>query len=237
MNEYKFSFIICTNNELYLSECMHYINNLDVPEGYEIDVLTVHDAVCMTKGYNEGMQASDAKYKIYMHQDVFILNRHILYDLLEVFSADEEIGMIGMVGYEHVSDNAIMWHERRLGAIYSNNGVYPTLDSYRYSCKDDGFFYAAEVDGLLIATCCDIEWDTEHLDGWDFYDAFQSMRFLRGGKKIAVPVQRYPWCMHDDNVILNMFNYDKYRQIFIKLYGEYLGLHWKEIILHNDRKL
>ena len=38
-----------------------------------------------------------------MHQDVFILNRNFLADLLAVFEDDPEIGMIGMVGYEKMS--------------------------------------------------------------------------------------------------------------------------------------
>ena len=71
MNDHKFCFIICTNNDLYLNECLHYIDHLVIPEGYEVDVLTIQDAISITTGYNEGMHASDAKYKIYMHQDVF----------------------------------------------------------------------------------------------------------------------------------------------------------------------
>ena len=70
MNEHKFAFIICANNEIYLEECLHYLNQLLIPVGYETELLTIYDAKCMTAGYNEGMAATDAKYKIYMHQDV-----------------------------------------------------------------------------------------------------------------------------------------------------------------------
>ncbi len=74
MNDHKFCFIICTNNDLLLGEALHYIDHLEIPDGYEVDLLTVNDASSMTEGYNEAMTTSDAKYKIYMHQDVFILN-------------------------------------------------------------------------------------------------------------------------------------------------------------------
>ena len=50
------------------------------------------------------------------------------------------------------------------------------------------------------------------------------------GKKIAVPTQHHPWCMHDDNKVVNLFRYDIYRQKFIEVYGNYLGKHWNEIM-------
>ena len=74
MNEKQFCFIICTNDELFLQECLIYINDLYVPEGFTVDIITIKEAASMAARYNAAMGASDAKYKIYMHQDVFILN-------------------------------------------------------------------------------------------------------------------------------------------------------------------
>ena len=224
MNDHKFAFIICTNNTLLLDECLHYIDHLIVPEGYEAELLTIPDAPCMTQGYNEAMQTSDARYKIYMHQDVFILNQNILGDLLAIFASDPQIGLVGMVGYEKVAADGIMWHTDRTGSIYMRHPQtpYPALSDYRYNITD-GFEYVAEIDGFFMATCHDLPWDTDKLDGWDFYDAFQSIRFLLEGYKIAVPCQRHPWCMHDDNGILNLVNYDRYRKIFLQTYPQFLG--------------
>ena len=71
----KICFIICANNEMFLEESIFYISQLDIPEGYSIDVISIAEAVSMAAGYNEGMQASDAKYKVYLHQDVFIFSQ------------------------------------------------------------------------------------------------------------------------------------------------------------------
>ena len=38
MNEQKICFIICYNNELYLSECIRYLNRLEIPDGFELDI-------------------------------------------------------------------------------------------------------------------------------------------------------------------------------------------------------
>ena len=58
------------------------MNHLIVPDGYVTDLLTIKEASSMTEGYCEAMSQTDAKYKIYMHQDVLILNRNIIKDLL-----------------------------------------------------------------------------------------------------------------------------------------------------------
>lgn len=231
MNEHKFCFIICTNNDLLWEEAIHYINHIHIPEGYEIDILTITDADSMTKGYQEAMTASDAKYKIYMHQDVFILNKNILFDLLSIFQSDPKIGLIGMVGYDTVSPDGIMWHKKREGNLYQPHpqSVYPPLQQYQYSLSQDGFSYVALVDGFFMATSHDLPWNTELLTGWDFYDAFQSMNFLQHEYKIAVPHQTFPWCMHDDNKIVNLSNYNKYRHLFMKIYKNYLGKHYASI--------
>lgn len=232
MNDQSFCFIICSNNDLLLEECIHYINHLYVPSGYGIDLLTINDASSMTQGYNEGMATSHARYKIYMHQDVFILNRNILSDLLEIFRSDPTIGMIGMIGYDSVSPDGLMWHWRQTGNLYPREAAQslPKPDDYRYHFSEDGISFAAEIDGFFMATCHDLPWDTEYLKGWDFYDAFQSIRFLENGYKIAVPVQHYPWCMHDDNKFPNMSNYNQYRRIFLKQYKKYLGKHYSQIL-------
>ena len=97
MNKYKFCFIICANKERFLEECLWYIDQLSVPEGYECERMVIRDAKSMASGYNMAMTKSDAKYKIYLHQDTFILNQNMLPDLLDLF-ADHEIGMVGVVG-------------------------------------------------------------------------------------------------------------------------------------------
>lgn len=232
MDSNKFCFIICTNNPVLLNECIHYIQHLAVPEGYTIDLLTIEDASSMASGYQEAMEQSDAGYKIYLHQDVFILNKYFLSDLLSVFKADPTIGMIGMVGYEVVSEDGIMWHRKRIGAIYQkkNIGSYLNYGEYRYSVSSDGYTCVAVVDGLLIATAYDLPWNTKELKAFDFYDAFQSMEFLENGYKIAVPTQKNPWCLHDDNQLSTLIHYDQYRQLFLKKYHYALGKDYRQIM-------
>ena len=231
LNPKKFLFIICTNDPQLLNECLYYIEHLFVPEGFEIDVVSISDAPSMTSAYNEAMSSSDAKYKIYLHQDVFILNRNFLADILSIFQLNSQIGMIGMVGYKQISSDGIMWHSQGFGNLYKNNppSAYPPLDTYHYSISEDGVMEVALIDGLLIATAYDLPWNAELLTGWDFYDAFQSLRFLANNYRIVVPGQNYPWCMHDADSFSNMKNYDYFRQSFKRIAAPLLGKSLEEI--------
>ena len=69
MNDQKICFIACVNDDRYEQERLKYLNHLIVPEGYEVESLSVREAKSMTAGYNEGMHGSDAKYKVYLHLD------------------------------------------------------------------------------------------------------------------------------------------------------------------------
>jgi len=223
MNDKKFCFIICTNSELFYNECVRYMEYLIIPAGYEVDIIGITEAQSITKGYNEGMQASDAKYKIYMHQDVFILYPNFLQSVLDIFASDEKIGMIGMVGAEKMAVDGVMWHTWRRGDLYEgsieNRFEELSYDSYQY-CLDDGLWNVEAADGLLLVTSKDVSWREDLFDGWDYYDVSQSFEMIRAGYRVVVPEQRLPWCLHDDG-ILNSRNHDKYRRICLKEYPEF----------------
>ena len=102
----KIAVITCVNNEEEYAQALSYIDRLHVPDGYELDVIAVREAPSMAAGYQMAMEHTDARYKIYMHQDTFIINREFLQDMLSVFRSDDRIGVIGMVGCDDVPINA-----------------------------------------------------------------------------------------------------------------------------------
>lgn len=214
MNEKKVCFITCVNNDSYEREEIKYISNLEIPDGYEMEVLSIRGAVSMTAGYNEGMQASDAKYKVYLHQDVFIVNSYFIQDMLNIFE-NREIGMLGMVGAIHLPENAIMLNAPRVGKLYFDT-IYQAGDSV--FGKIDGEYQEVEaIDGVLMATQYDIPWREDLFQNWDFYDVSQSQEFIKNGYKVVVPNQEEPWCIHDDG-FYNLKNYYKERRIFLEEY-------------------
>lgn len=209
-------FILCTNDPVYAQECMYYINHLIVPEGMEIDILTVEDAASMTSGYNEAMQSSQAKYKVYLHQDTFIVNPCFIRDCLDVFAKDERIGMLGNVGVKSMPPSGVMWDADRYGMLYEQH-IYETALLANAFDSEAGYMEAEAIDGFLMVTQYDIPWREDLFDKWDFYDCSQSMEFIRHGYKVAVPQMKQPWCVHDCGFI-NLRSYDKEKEKFIREY-------------------
>ena len=158
LDEHKFCFIICTNDELQLQECVLYLNLLHVPDGYQTELITVTDAVSMTAGYNEAMRVSNAKYKIYLHQDSFIVETLFLDKLLELFQSDAQIGMIGTLGARRLSEDGIIWHGERCGNAYllsqHEGSDIRVLEHHQE---------VAALDGVLIATQVDIPLSLIHI--------------------------------------------------------------------------
>ncbi|MDE6674444.1 MAG: glycosyltransferase family protein, partial [Acetatifactor sp.] len=123
----KVDFIICTNSDLWYSECVKYIENLIVPDNVEIGVLGITDASGMAEGYELGRSSSEADYKVYLHQDTFIINRHFIEDIDAVFRSDDRIGVIGMLGNDDVADQKFSWESWRWGKVISCTGIKQLL--------------------------------------------------------------------------------------------------------------
>ena len=215
MNDRKICFIACVNDDDFFSECLLYISRLYIPNGFELDVLSIKDADSMTQGYNKAMQASDAKYKIYLHQDTFITDRFFLQEMVDIFTLDPTIGMLGIVGTPKMPDDGCMWNAERIGDIYdAYNSDIGKTDLYSHQGTYDCISVEA-IDGFLMATQYDIPWRDDLFVEFDFYDASQSKEFIRKGYKVIVPIMNKPVCVHDDGVIVNLLNYDNNRKKFL----------------------
>ncbi len=220
LNSKKICFITCVNNKLMFEECKLYINRLHIPEGYEIDVLSIEEASSMAAGYNEGMNASDAKYKVYLHQDTYLVDRYFLHEMLDIFKSDDDIGMIGSVGTVKLSSDGCMWNSDRIWCSYCPevSNISGCDEYYRPGTYETENVSA--VDGHLIITQYDIPWRDDIFHDFDFYDASQSMEFTKAGYNIVVPRFDKPLCVHDDGMILDLINYDTNRRIFLNEYKD-----------------
>lgn len=218
IDKHKICFILCTNDEQQLQECMMYLSLLHIPDGYQTDIITVTDASSMTSGYNEAMRASDAKYKIYLHQDTFIVEPNFLDYLLKLFKKDSKIGMIGILGAEKLSKDGVMWHEQRCGNFYRLEEVIKDGCDQVIQLKR-GYKEVEAIDGFLMATQYDLPWREDVFHGFDFYDVSQCMEFRRAGYKIVVPAQKTNWVIHDCGAPA-YWHYDKNREVLLREYPE-----------------
>lgn len=220
MHLQKIAFIITSNNQEMSDEVVRYINNLIVPEGYCTDILVITEAFSMTQAYNYAMKQTDAKYKIYLHQDLFIVNRNFISDILRIFQNHPEVGMIGACGCKKIPQSGMWWEDK--------NCVGRTIED-KLSCtyilelgKIEGEYEEVmAIDGQIMITQYDVDWREDILSGWHFYDESQSLEFQKKGYKVVVPSQKYPWFLHECGAQINT-GYDEQKEIFLREYAKEL---------------
>lgn len=200
LDEHSICFISCVNDENEYAGCKQAISELDIPAGYKVEVIGVRHAASMTAGYQQAMEASNAKYKIYLHQDVFVINPTLIQDLLNLFIAHPEIGMIGLAGSTRFDAEQPIWWNDLLtlyGTCYTRIEKDKIIRKYFGAVPNSSYIEVAAIDGLLMATQYDLPWRSDLFHGWHFYDVSQSREFINAGYQVVVPHQDEPWVIHD----------------------------------------
>lgn len=217
MNNEKICFITCVNDERLYEECLMYINSLDIPKNFSIETIALRGADSIASAYNKAMREVDAKYKVYLHQDTFIINKNFIYDISDIFNKNIAVGMIGVAGVKDVPVNGVWWDsDNRVGKVYdSHTGK---MDIYEFNNFEGYFDEVMAIDGLIMITQYDLLWREDKFDGWHFYDLSQSMEFKQNNYKVVVPKQDKPWCMHDSGIANISNGYNEYRMKFVKEY-------------------
>ncbi|MDR6883470.1 glycosyltransferase [Bacillus sp. 3255] len=217
MNERKISFIYCVNNEVLYNESIKYINSLHIPDGYEVDIIAVTKALSLTQGYNEGMKRSDAKYKVYLHQDVLVINKNFIQEIINIFSHNAQLGMLGVFGATRLPVTGMWWKATdRVGKVYENSRSSKMGPFVAGDVQGD-YQSVQAIDGLIMITQYDLAWREDLFKGWHFYDVSQALEFQRAGYEVGVPNQSTPWCLHDCGS-LNLEGYEEQRRIFLNEY-------------------
>ena len=223
MNNKKVAFITCVNSDYWYSECLLYLKNLNLPKGMRAEYIDVRGAKSMAAGYNDAMKKSDAKYKIYLHQDTLVVNKNIVADLLKIFR-DETIGVVGMIGCMSLPKTGVWWDGLRIyGRVLHACEPESVTDSH---CDEpEGDYQIVEaVDGFFMATQYDLTWRDDLFDGWHLYDTSQCIEMKRAGYKVVVPNQTKDfWCVHCPKEKPLAPEYRKYQKTFLREYGAELN--------------
>ena len=193
MDEQKVAFITCANNEAMYAEMELYLENLWLPEDIKMEIIPVWGAESMCAGYEKGRCSTNAKYKVYLHQDVLLIRKDFIQQILWRFRENNEVGMIGLAGCKKLPASCKWWEaEEKYGkiahALRAEHIEVPPASVPE--CEVEA------IDGVLIATQYDIPWRADLLKGWHFYDISISLEYRRHGYKIILPKQEEPWVIH-----------------------------------------
>lgn len=213
MRENKIAFITAVNDEKIYEECLKYINKLNVPDGIAIEIIPIRGATSMTSAYNAGMNYTDAKYKVYLHQDTFIFDKEFIQKLLQFFNEYKNIGICGVVGSLDIPSSGIWWDGLKVGNIIDDH----TGELKLYSYSDRKQYFVQALDGLLLCTQYDIRWRDDLFKDWHFYDISQCQEFIRKGYGCGLLYDIFPPVEHHCG-ICNTLNYEGERKRFVKEY-------------------
>lgn len=218
----KICFIYCANNEEMLSQSLKALNTLNVPPGFTWEHQVIRNAPCITQAYNDGINSTNAKYKVYLHQDIVILNRNFLFDIINSFTKYPHLGMIGVAGAKVLPPSG-MWVESptAYGKLYWGHDIN-SLELLSWNEVTTEIEWVQAVDGILMATQYDFPWRADIFRGWHFYDISQSLEFAKAGLSLGIPKQITPWCWHIYHVMAGI-GYEGERQIFLKEYQQMIS--------------
>ncbi len=228
INEKKICFIICSNNSLRLNECLLYLELLEIPQGYETELYIMENVLSIPGAYNECMTASNAKYKIYLTQDSLVVKRDIICKLLEIFRADNNIGLIGMVGSEKISKTGIISKGELYGREYYADREIELVNE---DIKE-----VDAVCGGFMATQYDLKWREDLQIGWNFFDTSQCLEYKRAGYKIVIPRQEDEWIVDLNRGRCANEEQDKCRENILSEYEDIIKQkQYKRILfVHSD---
>lgn len=215
------AFITCVSNEALYSECLLFLKRLSLPKGMRAEYIGIRGASSMCQGYNEGMKRTNARYKVYLHQDTLIVNKNFVYDVIKLFS-DVTIGALGVIGCRNLPASGVWWDGlRTYGRVLHACEAESTVDSICSEPQDE-YIEAEAVDGLLFATQHDTAWREDLFDGWHFYEIAQSQELSQRGYKTIIPRQKSFWCIHSPKEKPLEISYKRYQKIFLREYGHRL---------------
>ncbi len=209
LDPHGFAFITCVDDETQYDICLRYVEALQIPSGYAMEKIAVFGATSMAEGYQRAMEASTARYKIYIHQDAYLVHRALLSELVNLFRTYPRLGMVGVTGGTRLPASVLFsmnnpfhsygreWDYRRPGGPSSLLGPANRrrLHFTRLRSFVGDYLPAVAVDGFFMATQYDIPWIHPQF-GFDLYDQVQALEFIKAGLEVGVARQETIWCVH-----------------------------------------
>lgn len=213
LDPHAVAFITAVKDEAQYRICLQYLDALQIPSGFDVDKIAVFGGASMPECYQRAMDASLARYKIYLHVDTYVVHRGLLPDLLGLFDRYPRLGLVGVVGSTRLPPSGIFWVNNPMhsyGCVWQNSppgfpgsAVGPAhrrrLHSMRFRSFVGDYLPAAVVDGFFMATQYDIPWIHPQLGfdfGFDLYDHSQALEFIEAGFEVGIARQGTVWCVH-----------------------------------------
>ena len=215
MNDKKIAVIAqCEANGV--SAIRPYLDAIDVPQGYAVELIEVPYGGNVAATYQRAMERSDAKYKVYLSPGSILLRLNFFEEMLRVFAKDPAIGAMGLIGAKQLSTTGVLAKSAfvRGRLLYADDTVFHG-ENIESDIED-----VMAVSGDLVATQYDIPWRRDLFQGNCFVAEAQCIEFRRVGYRTVVPRQEEAWLLAGtkeisyDEVSRNVFLDTYYKDIY-----------------------
>lgn len=199
MREKKLAFFVRKSDEVCYSACLESLQALHLPAGYEAELFTLAAESPYAAQANRALTLSDAKYKIYINDDVRLVRSQLIEELLAVFE-DVSIGMVGVLGSQSLPvDGNVLGSDYKRGVVYVPTGR--DLSEMRFGEVSEE--ETADVRFVLpsfFATQMDLPWDEAYET--QYYAVLAQCRtFEESGSRIVASLAKDAWCAYQSRDI------------------------------------
>ena len=191
--EKKVAFFVRKSDEALYRTCLESLQALHLPAGYEAELFTLAAGKPYAVQANKALALSDAKYKIYINDDMCLVQPRFFGELLAIFK-NAAVGMVGAGGSQSLPVDGNV-----LSSVYKRGAVYvPAEDGFSELRFGDATGKAADVRCILpsfFATQWDIFWD-ESYEKQYYAVLAHCCAFEEEGRRIVVPLPKNIWCAY-----------------------------------------
>ena len=183
-----FSVIVSVNDEncfnTMLRPSLQDASNMVVKHGFPpLDIIIVTGNFSIFHNYNQGASRSKFPIKVFIHQDVCLLDTSWIFKIIGSFYMYPSCGLIGFVGTTKLLNRGMWWES---GVEYIHGELFSGKEKANWVFKSISEPIKVEcVDGFFLATNRNIMWDTT-LDGFHLYDLDYCREIKKAGYDIMV---------------------------------------------------
>jgi len=180
-DDHKILFVL-NETEENAEKAIVYLQSLQIPEGYTAEVALPKQETTVAAYYHAVQQSSNARYKVYLDEGTVILQKDFLEQAIGVLSADQEIGLLGVLGTDQLlTDGVLYLAPHKWGQVIKGNGQRIVGETIPGACRD-----VRVAGGGILVTQYDIPWRYDLFNGTLFLSASASVEYRREGLRTVV---------------------------------------------------
>ncbi len=194
--ENEIFFVIIGNDQWIISENIRYLNRLVIPKNMKVEYIVASDTENIAALMQKSMRQSAAKYKIYLDQNTFIVNKNFLEKAISVFQKNSDIGMLGARGFYKLKEKNEM---QSCGNYICNydDGRNICISNVREG-NVNTIVDVMALDEHFMMTSVDSDWNGNNKN----FQIAKSVEMRHAGYRTAVLIEREPFVLFDNGIIV-----------------------------------